>query len=101
MRFLRFLFIAFASLVALVVAIYPVVNVVGVLAAHAERDALSDQITQRLDEELTASQQRPTRSPSEQVSSRPTAGQPSTARSRPPRAAGWCRTTARSAPRSR
>ena len=58
MRVFRVLFIALAAVVALVVATYLVVNVGGVISANGKRDALRDQITQRIADELPASQQR-------------------------------------------
>ncbi|MFC7486818.1 hypothetical protein ACOCJ7_11315 [Knoellia sp. CPCC 206453] len=49
---------AMAALVALVVVLYLVINIAGVVSAHGKRNALGDQISQRIAAELTQSQQR-------------------------------------------
>lgn len=49
---------AMAALIALVVVLYLVINIAGVVSARSTRNALGDQISQRIAAELTQSQER-------------------------------------------
>ena len=58
LRIVRFVLKALAAVVALAVTVYLVVNVTDVISAKAKRNDLSSQLTQRISEELPATQQR-------------------------------------------